>query len=266
LLRTVFLKSLRDQRKPLMWWGVGAVALTLVTILFYPVFSQATDLSLLLEDSPEAVTRLFAGGFTDFTSPEGWLNSQLFVLMLPSMFFVYAIAQGSAAIAGEEERGTLDLLLSVPMTRSRVLAHKSAAMVVSLLGLAFLSWLGIVIGAIIVDMDIGLGRAAQAILSSLLLGVVFGAFATAMGCATGKRGLSIGMASGVVVVSYLANALGPLVDALDPVTKLSPFYYYISADPLSNGLNPVHVAVLVGTAGILFAISAVTFERRDLAV
>ena len=34
MLRNVFLKSLRDQRRSLMFWGIGVAALSLLTILF----------------------------------------------------------------------------------------------------------------------------------------------------------------------------------------------------------------------------------------
>ena len=41
MLRNVFLKSLRDQRRSLMFWGIGVAVLSLVTILFYPAVKDA---------------------------------------------------------------------------------------------------------------------------------------------------------------------------------------------------------------------------------
>ena len=32
MLRNVFLKTLRDQRRSLVWWGIGMVALTVLDI------------------------------------------------------------------------------------------------------------------------------------------------------------------------------------------------------------------------------------------
>ena len=56
------------------------------------------------------------------------------------------------------------------------------------------------------------------------------------------------------------------MDALEPYRKVSPFYYYSGADPLSNGLDPGHVAVLVGITMVLLAMGVFAFRRRDLAV
>ena len=265
MLSNVFLKSLRDQRKSLLFWGIGVGVLMLLTLLFYPSFSDMPELSDIFEDS-DVLARVFAGGFTDLTSPEGYLNSQLFVLALPILFLIFAIAQGSGAIAGEEERGTLDLLLSNPLTRSRVALETFAAMIVAILVLALAVWLGMAIGAIAVDMDISFGRMAEATLSAALLGMAFGTLALAIGCVRGKRGLSIGVTSTFGVAAYFVNALAPMVEALEPFSKLSPFYYYISSDPLTNGLNFAHTAVLIGLVIVLLAVALITVERRDLGV
>ena len=96
--------------------------------------------------------------------------------------------------------------------------------------------------------------------------MTFGAWALALGSITGKCGLSIGVASVLGFAAYFLNALAPLVKSLEPLTKLSPFYYYIGANPLTNGLNIVHVGVLIGLTVLGLAVALVTFEHRDLGV
>ena len=265
MLRNVFLKSLRDQRMSLLFWGIGVAALPLVTILFYPSVKEVPEFTKLFEEA-EVLTRVFAGGFTDITSPEGYLNSQLYALLVPFLFLVFTIGQGSGAIAGEEEKGTLDIALSNPTTRRQILIQKFAAMVVAALVLAIVLWLGVVIGTAIVDMDLSLWRTAQATLSGLLLGTLFGALALMLGSAFGNRGLSIGIASALAIGTYFMYALAPLIESLESLEKVFPFYYYIGGDPLTNGLNLAHAAVLIGITAALLAVAIVTFERRDLAV
>ena len=265
MLRNVFLKSLRDQRRSLMFWGIGVAALSLATVLFYPSVKDVPEFSKLFEET-EALARVFAGGFTDLTSPEGYLNSQLYSLLVPILFLIFTIGQGSGAIAGEEEKGTLDIVLSNPTTRLQVLIQKFAAMAVATSVLAFVLWLSVVIGGAIVDMDLSLWRTAQATFSGMLLGVLFGALALMLGSASGKRGLSTGIAGALALGTYFIYALVPLVDGLESAQKGFPFYYYIGADPLTNGLNLAHAAVLIGITAALLAAAIVTFERRDLAV
>ncbi len=266
MLRNVFLKTLRDQRRSFLWWSIGLLALTSLTVAFYPAFRDSTEFDEIFEQMPEALGRIFAGEFTDFTSPEGFLNSQLFVLVVPIMFIFFAVLGGSGAIAGEEGAGTLSLLLTSPMRRWRVVVEKFGAVVVATLALAFLLWVSLAVGAVVVDLDVSAPRLAAASLSTALLGIAFGAFALALGCITGVRGTSAGAASAVAMAAYLLNALAPLADALTPLQKLSPFYYFIGADPLTNGLDLLHVAVLLGLTAAGLGVALVAFERRDLRV
>ena len=132
--------------------------------------------------------------------------------------------------------------------------------------LAFVLWLSVVIGGAIVDMDLSLWRTAQVTLSGMLLGFLFGALALMLGSTLGKRGLSTGIAGALAIGTYFIYALAPLVEGLGPVQKVFPFYYYIGADPLTNGLNLAHAGVLIGITAALLAVAIITFERRDLAV
>jgi ABC-2 type transport system permease protein len=67
-------------------------------------------------------------------------------------------------------------------------------------------------------------------------------------------------------LSYIINGLAPLVDWLQPFQKFSPFYYYNAADPLTNGLDPGHAAILLGLAAVFLAVAIFTFRKRDLSV
>ena len=69
---------------------------------------------------------------------------------------------------------------------------------------------------------------------------------------------------GIVMAAYFLNALAPLSDALEPLQKLSPFYYFIGGDPLTNGLNALHGLVLLGLTAAALGVALFTFERRDV--
>jgi ABC-2 type transport system permease protein len=70
----------------------------------------------------------------------------------------------------------------------------------------------------------------------------------------------------VAVLSYLANNLGPTVDAIAWTQDLSPFHYFSGGRPLVNGLQVADALVLAGTSLVLVAIAVVGFGRRDVGV
>ena len=157
-------------------------------------------------------------------------------------------------------------MLSNPTTRLQVLIQKFAAMAVAMAVLAFVLWLSVVIGGAIVDMQLSLWRTAQVTFSGVLLGILYGTLALTLGGAFGKRGLSTGITGALALGTYFLYALLPTVEGLEQAGRVFPFYYYIGADPLANGLDLVHAAVLIGTTAALLAVGIVSFERRDLAV
>ena len=68
MLRNVFLKTLRDQRRPLLWWGIGLVVLAVFTVAFYPSIASAPGFDSILDEMPEALARTFLGEETLFAS------------------------------------------------------------------------------------------------------------------------------------------------------------------------------------------------------
>ncbi|MHB0956486.1 MAG: ABC transporter permease subunit [Pirellulaceae bacterium] len=59
---------------------------------------------------------------------------------------IWAIARGSDAVAGELERGTMEVLLAQPVSRLKVLVTQSVVTVLGVAVLALASWLGVYAG------------------------------------------------------------------------------------------------------------------------
>lgn len=262
--RSVFGATLYAQRRSLPAWALGLAALGLFALLFYPAVVDLPEIDELLEDLPVGLQAFV--GETDLTSPEGYLRSQLFVALVPLVLLIYAIGRGADAIAGEESRKTIDLLLSAPLARWRVVAEKALAMAAGLgiMSAAFLIVLLVGIGA--VRMEVSLVRVLVATVGVALLGVLFGVLALAVGSITAARGKSIGIAAAVGVVSYLLDAFGAFVSWLEPARVASPFYHAVGVDPLRGGLALLNVGALVLPALVLLGVAVIAFSRRDVGV
>lgn len=266
MLRSVFTKTLRDLRRGFLWWSVGLVGMAAMMVSVYPTVRGNAALDKLVEQYPEALKGFFGfGGELDYTSAAGYLGMELFSFMVPLLLMIAAIAAGSSAVAGEEDRGTLELLLSLPVSRPRVALEKFLALVVESTALGFVLWASLWIGARAVDMQVAAAKLAAATAGAVALAVAYGAIALLIGCATGRRGLAIALTSAAAVAAYLVNSLAPLVTALEPAQKLSPFYHYAVDNPLRSGLAPVHFLALVGLAAVAATLAALAVRRRDLA-
>lgn len=267
MLKNIFLKTLRDQRRSLLYWGFGLVALAAIMALVYPNVSKIDSLNDYLNQLPEGMKTMFIGsGMVDYTTPVGYFSTELFSFMVPLLFLIYGVGAGAGAIAGEEEKGTLDFLLAVPVPRRRVVVSKFAAVVVSMLVLALLFWTGMAVFVTALGIDISLVKIAEATFNAIMVAVVFSALALFVGCLKGNRGVSLGISVGLAVATYLLNTLGNMVDWMKDYRFLSPFYHYMEPNVLQNGIDAGHLMVLAGLVIVFFVLSIPVFIRRDLAV
>jgi ABC-2 type transport system permease protein len=263
-LRSVFWKCLHDQWRPVLGWSLFAAFLPAMYVALYPSMGSARVMQDFMDQLPEAYRALFASTGLDISTAEGFLNIELFSFVGPLLLLSVGIALGASATAGEEEGGTADLLLANPIRRSRVVVEKSVAMVLWTFAVAVAIWIGVVIAGVAFAVDLPFDRIAAALVSCALLGVAFGAVALVVGAALAKRMAAFALSLILAVVAYFVNALAPLVDGMEDLRLLSPFYWYVGNDPLRNGLEPSHLAALAATALVCVALAALTWERRDI--
>lgn len=265
LLSSVFAKTLYERLRGFRWWCLGTLAFVALYGSVFPSIHGKQSLNKLIEGYPQALKGFVGfGGNLDIASGTGYLGTEVFSFWGPIVLVAVAIAAGSAAIAGEEERGTLDLLLSLPVSRMRCLLGKLAALVCEVVALAFVLWILLVIVSSADGMGVSAANLAAAILGLSLFALDFGMLALAIGAATGRKALAIGLSATAAVVADVLNALAPLASWLDSGKLVSPFYYYSRGDPLRSGLEGTNVLILFGIALVFAAVAPLLFRRRDL--
>jgi ABC-2 type transport system permease protein len=263
LLSSVFGKTIRDLRWPTFWVGLGMGAMTGYFALLYPTYSKLFDLNSMLDKMGPAAKLLGAGG--DASSLVGFLHIELFSMILPALMVAFAAGMASGFTAGEESRGTIDVLLSYPVSRRRVVLEKAAAVVIGCVVAAAAVWVFALAGATASSSPLPPDRLAESLAMLVLLGLAFGAIALAISAATGNRAAAIGAAIALMVVMYLIDALAAIVDGLNTIRPLSLFRYYMGNDPLRNGVSFSDAAVLAAVTAVFLVAALVAFDRRDLA-
>jgi ABC-2 type transport system permease protein len=264
MLRDVARKTLFDQRRALFAWAASLALLVAMYVAIWPSMRGQPSMSEFLDQMPEAMRSLFATTGADMSTPVGYLQVELLSFMGPLMLMLYTVTAGAGAIAGEEDRHTMDLLLASPVSRTRVVLHKLLAMCVGAFALGAVGVVALVGEGSLADMGLPLGDVAAAMLHMTLLALVFGALALAVGGLTGHGTLSRAIPAVVAVVAYVVNGLAPIVSWLEPAQRLSPFYQYVGHDPLRHGVSWPSVAVAMATIAVLAVVAVVGFRRRDV--
>lgn len=261
-------KTLRDRRRSLIWWVVGILGYLVAIGAVYPVVAENREqFEALLQTYPEGLLAIMgADGGESLFDPVGFMRAEALGWVVPLVFAIYGAVQGARAVAGEEEDGTIDLLIATPLTRYGLVGQKLSALALAQIVLGAAVFLGIALDGWLFAVDIPLANVAAASLMAVLLGVFFGSLALALGSVSGRRGLTTGIVTLVAAGSYLLNSLGGLVEGMASLKPFSPFYYYDSSNPLRNGLDIGHALVLVGLVAVLSGSAFWAVRRRDLGV
>lgn len=262
---SIFTKALYDRRRGLMGWAIGILLLTLYVGGFYPVLAENEAILKMFENAPASL-RVLVGNIENLTTAEGFFDIELFNFFFPLFFSVVTIGQGLAAIVGEEQRGTLDVLLANPISRTRHVLESAAAIAATSLLLSVVTAFSILLANALFDLQINAGRVVQASLALALFATLMGCAALAAGAWLGEYNRALGATVLFGLGSYLIYAYADLSETLDRLKVISVFYYYEGNHPILNGIDLGHAAVLVAVAALLVGLSVVGVNRRDLGV
>lgn len=259
---SVFTKTLHDLRRSTVGWAIGLVALVAIMAAFWPSIRGIGGIEDLIEFYPEAMRELF--NIEAIATGAGFLDAELFSLMLPALFIVHGVGRGARLVAGEEETGTIEALLTTSVTRRRVVLEKALALVAASAALGVVLFVATWAGSAAVDMGIGVGSIARASLVMVLLGLEHGLLALAVGAATGRRQLAVTVGAVTAVAGYTLYVLGLFVEAVEPWLPLSPFFQALDGGPLVRGGLPWTTLWMPVAAVVFVAVATPVYGRRDV--
>ncbi len=260
MLRSIFGKTLREQRWALLIWSV------LITLILSTVYASLSQIDLSqLGNLTQNRAYVFLGEPVATDTASGyvtWKYGFSFSLMLS----IFAMLVGSRMVRGEEARGSMDLLLATPHSRKDLLREKVLATVVSVsvLGLAF--GIGALLGEASQHDAASVGGAVLAGFNLSLQLFFYAMLALFISQYTRTAGTAAGATGALYALFFVLDGRGRAYPNITWVKYLSPNYYYGLSKPLipSYGTNIGAMALLLGLGLLLLAGSAVIFLRRDM--
>ena len=254
----------------------GFLALLLGVALFELIQAPIADsfggpagLASLLESLPPAL-RALTRARPEFIAISG-LAGYLSLSFTHPLYLVLTIATvvgfACRSLAGEMERGTMQLALSRPISRPRVYAARVVGLLVIAVALSVAGPLGLIAGLAYVqpEGDFAYRHLLPTAAATALLFWAIGGLTLLASAAASTAGRAVAWAIAVLVVSYFVDYFAGLWAFLQPLEFLSVFDYYDPSQALVNGALPwASVATLgaVGLAGVVAGLAV--FVRRDL--
>ncbi len=259
---SVFLKTVRDFRIAILGWGIG------MGLMMYAVLSAVSSLVGTAAARQDLVN--LAGQFSwlaepvSVDTPGGYATWKYGFTIL--VMALWPLLVGARMLRGEEERGSMDALLSLPRGRMRVALEKLAAMWTALLLMALLIGLLTFGGGQSAKADFSLGDALLFGLNLALICGVFGSIALLLAQFTQERGTAAGATGGLLLLFIVLDMVHRVIPDTEWISRLSPIYYYNLSKPLipSYGANPGAMLVLLVISVVLSGAALWLFGRRDI--
>lgn len=264
----VLRQMLVARRRSTFWWSAGLAVLVLFVVAAYPSVRDSSEgFDSYLDSLPEGVVELL-GAQGGLTSPDGYLNSQMYSNIFPLLLIVLGIGAASWAIAGSEGDGTLEMLLANPVPRARVALERLAGVLV-LTGVVAL--VATVVTALLLPVVDLTGLPADAVwaagLGAWAMAVCFSAVSFGVGAATGSKAVALGSGSAAAAGTYVLFGLTAFVGALEPLRWVCPWFWFLDAAPLAGAdarfwLQAVALPLAVGA--VLAGGGVARLVRRDI--
>ncbi len=262
--RQLFVRTWRAQRLKLAIASVAIAAWSLFLPVIYDSFGG--QMKALIDSGviPEQFAN-FGGG--DVFTLSGSVALGYIHPIAISLVAIFAVGFASSAVAGERQRGTLEVILARPISR-RTLYVTLLVALVAFIGIVLgASILGTVVGSAIAGVadELALERLPLLWLNGVLMWVAFGAIGLAASVSFDRLTPALGITLGLVIVSYFLEVLGSLWPDAEMLQPYSLFHYLAARDVL-DGSAGVGGFLLLGTVFVAaVAWALVVFPRRDLA-
>ena len=260
----LYLQTLRWNRVHLAAVVLASVGWGLLIPIIYVNFADAFKQLANSGAFPKELMNFGSGSL--FTLP-GALTLGLQHPLAIAFVGVFAVGSTVGAIAGEREKGTLEVLLARPISRRTLyvtLAAASASLVaIIMLALLGGQMLGVAIQGVTTELD--LAQMPLVFLNGLLLWCAFAAFGLAASVSFDRYAPAIGLTMAYLLVNYFLEILGSLWRDVDWSQQYSLFHHFNPGNILTGKADPVDFAILLTAIVIPVAYALVVFPRRDLA-
>lgn len=262
----LFLHTLSSRRVTLLVVGLVSIGWGALVPVFYVSFSEAFE-QIIAAGVPQIVENLFNFGSGSFFSLPGALTIGLQHPLAIAFVAIFAVGAAAGVIAGQREQGTLEVLLSRPLSRRTVYVSVALALLLaSGLVLAMLL-VGELIGSGLLDVldEIEPSQMPLVWFNGFLLWAAFLAFSLAASVSFDRLGPAIGLSLAYLLVNYFLEILGSLWTDVEWTQEYSLFHHFQPSEILTGTLDPFDIWLLLAAIAIPVLYALIRFPRRDLA-
>jgi ABC-2 type transport system permease protein len=256
-------KFYRDHRLGIILTTLGLVGMQWTLINLFPVFIKA-GAGTITADQPKVFQAFFGSNSLSLSTLEGFFRGEYLTLTFVIIVAGYLIALVTSEFTKETESGTLESLLSLPVSRSAVICYKYVNITLLTAYFTVVGFVPFILLALANDFKFnGLSFLVAGILSFLFLWAV-ASITVALSVFFSERNKPVFIALFILGYGYILNSLSQAFAKIPNLKFLTIFYYYDTVKALGDktiGISSLTVFAVLIAAGTVF--SFYWFTNRD---
>ncbi len=261
-MKAVFFNEFKLNIKQLIIWTFAIGGIGLACILLYQSMQQDMKDMADMFSNMGAFSDAFGMSTLSIATLKGYFATEVGTVHgLGSGMFAAIIAVG--IVAKEEERHTGEFLLSLPISRTRVLISKGTCVCLMLITLTLITSLIYMLGFIMLDEAIPYKELITFMSCQLLMNIEISGICFMISASKGRN--NMGLSLGIVLLLYVFDLIGRVVPDMKDYLFLGP-YSYSNASEIFSGKETPALAVILGVTitAICILCASLIYNRRDI--
>jgi ABC-2 type transport system permease protein len=259
----LLIHEIRSRWRAILGWSFSLILYGAAYILIFParLFEQ---LKFLKELPIYKLVGIQLG------SIEGYMAS-IVLVYIPILLGIYCIIASTSTLAGEEDNGTLELIVAMPLSRWQIFTAKAMALSFVVLFITIIASIGnaFVLAVIKINTPINVTPFGlfTALMSSLPLAFGFIMIGLFLGAILPNRRLSATVMTVFFIASFFGENIAGMVKSLEPLRYFSLFNYYNTTETIfTEGTKLSNILILLGIAAVFYILALICFSRRNITV
>ena len=267
-LMSLINKEIYVRRWSLISFSVGSIAFLLLYVLIFPSFQHETaKFNELLQSYPKAVLKAFNIENLQFSSIEGYISAEHFSFVWPLLAIFLAISTAGNSIAGEIEKATMAITLSMPIKRAKIYIAKALSGLLSIGGFALVTTLSLIPLSKINNVSLNYNHVLKVSVLATLFALAIYCLAMMFSAIYSEKSKVYFWMGGILVSMYVANIVSGLVNNLKNLEYISMFHYFSADKAIVQGhLSLQSILVFAVLSIISLLIGYAVFIKRDISV
>jgi ABC-2 type transport system permease protein len=266
---SVFRDTLWHSRLGTVMWGIGLALIMAVSVQATPALASMEMVDLMNAFPSWMMNFLGVSDVDVIATPEG-LVALGFFGKLALLIAAYPVTMGLRVSAQEEADGMMDIVLSQPIPRSRVIIEKFLAYCLTISIVMGLTIAGLYLGSIGLTIPLDINKLVLVTISIIPVMIFLLALTAFIGTLVRRYRTAMMIVTAYIIASFAFQIVGPSVgqgqDWFNAVKNFFVFNYFSVENTLKHGLSAWNLGVMLSLALIFLAAALYRFERRDIAV